>query len=86
MTSPYFTLALANFHSHDGGLYVKVFNNGKLVCDSEAVYGGGEGGTTIDGQTWETITSYTPCLGPVPIRKGDVLTMTSEYDLTKHRL
>jgi hypothetical protein len=71
---------------HDGGLNVKVYLNDKLVCTSEAVYGGAEGETAIDGQKWETITSYKPCLEPIPLKVGDVLMMTSDYDLTKHRL
>jgi hypothetical protein len=73
-------------NSHDGGLNIKVYLNDRLVCTSEAVYGGAQGGTTIGGQKWETISSYKSCLEPVPLKVGDVLTMTSDYDLTKHRL
>ena len=35
---------------------------------------------------WETITSYSPCADPVKIKKGDKLSMDSNYDLTKHTL
>jgi hypothetical protein len=80
---------LINFtpHIHDGGVNIKVFVNDKEVCESRAIYGD-EGGTTnaSDGKKWETITGYTPCEVAVPIKRGDKLYMTSEYDLTKHRL
>jgi hypothetical protein len=74
-------------HIHDGGVNIKIFVNDKEVCESRAVYGV-EGGATkaLDGQKWETITAYTPCDIPIPIKKGDKVYMTSEYDLTKHRL
>jgi hypothetical protein len=64
---------------------MKVFLNGKMVCKSDAVYGQ-DGGTSINGEKWETITSYTPCLDPVRITWGDKIKMTSDYDLTKHKL
>ena len=64
---------------------MKVFLNDKLVCQSDAVYGQ-DGGTSVNGEKWETITSYTPCLEPVKIKRGDKIKMTSDYDLTKHRL
>ncbi|KAF2399482.1 hypothetical protein EJ06DRAFT_53637 [Trichodelitschia bisporula] len=74
-------------HIHDGGVNIKVFVNGKEVCEARAEYGD-EGGSTKapDGKSWQTITGYTPCDTPVPIKKGDKVYMTSEYDLTKHRL
>jgi hypothetical protein len=67
---------------------MKIYLNGKLVCQADAVYGedGGLGVSTIGGQKWETITSYTPCLEPIKIQPGDKVKMTSDYDLTKHRL
>jgi hypothetical protein len=74
-------------HIHDGGVNIKVILNGKEVCEAKAVYGD-EGGTTnaLDGKKWQTITGYTPCDSPIPIKKGDKVYITSEYDLTKYRL
>ena len=72
-------------HLHDGALNIKLFRNGELVCTSKAVYGGGAG-AELNGEKWETITSYEECSNPVKIKKGDTLKMTADYDLTKHRL
>ncbi|KAF1817033.1 hypothetical protein P152DRAFT_478086 [Eremomyces bilateralis CBS 781.70] len=79
---------LLNFtpHLHDGGINIEVFRNKTLVCHSDAVYGDGEGTTAIGGEAWETITAYTPCEKAVKVSKGDILSMSAEYDLTKHRL
>jgi hypothetical protein len=56
------------------------------VCESRAIYGTGDGATTIGNRKWETITGYTPCQIMKQFKKGDILRMTSEYDLTKHTL
>jgi hypothetical protein len=83
-----FDLFLAtNFSSHDGGIDVKLYVNDKLVCTSNAVYGGYRASeANIAGEKWETITSYTACDRPIAITKGDKLKMSSIYDLTKHKL
>lgn len=74
-------------HIHDGGVNIKVFVNDKEVCESKAVYGTDGGSTNaLDGKKWETITRYTPCEKAIPIKKNDSVYITSEYDLTKHRL
>jgi hypothetical protein len=73
-------------HIHDGGVNVKVFVNGNQVCEAKAIYGDEGTATALDGKKWQTITGYTPCEKPVPIKKGDKVYMTSEYDLTKYRL
>lgn len=72
-------------HLHDGAVNLKLLVNGKVMCSSEAVYGQ-DGGTTVNGQKWETIISYTPCLDPINVRIGDKVKVVSDYDLTKHRL
>jgi hypothetical protein len=71
-------------HLHDGAVNIKIFVNGKEVCESKALYGKDTSKTTVEG--WETITGYSPCQVAVPIKVGDKVKMTSEYDLTKHRL
>ncbi|KAF2425340.1 hypothetical protein EJ08DRAFT_663670 [Tothia fuscella] len=72
-------------HLHDGGLDMTFFVNGVQKCTSKAVYGV-SGAADLNGQKWETIGAYTPCLEPIEIKKGDKLTMEANYDLTKHRL
>jgi hypothetical protein len=75
-------------HIHDGGVNIKVFLNGKEVCEARAVYGDESAGQAVglDGKKWQTITAYTPCDTPVQIKKGDKVYVTSTYDLTKYRL
>lgn len=72
---------------HDGGVNIKVFLNNNQICEAKAIYGSSGGSAaSLDGSKWETITGYTPCDTPAAIKKGDKIHMTSEYDLTKHRL
>lgn len=73
-------------HMHDGGVNTTVIVNGKAACTLRARYGGTDGGATINGQKWETITAYDVCKEPVKITKGDSITMEAWYDLTAHRL
>ncbi|KAE9967506.1 hypothetical protein EG328_008157 [Venturia inaequalis] len=74
-------------HIHDGGVNIKVFLNNNQICEAKAIYGSSGGSAaSLDGSKWETITGYTPCDTPAAIKKGDKIHMTSEYDLTKHRL
>lgn len=74
-------------HIHDGGVNIKVYINNKEICEAKALYGDGGGSVSaLDGQKWQTISGYTPCDIPVAIKRGDKVQITSEYDLTKHRL
>jgi hypothetical protein len=54
--------------------------NGKEVCISVPSYG--KGGDN----NYETISSMSSCSKEIPVKKGDVLTMSSIYDLVKHPL
>jgi len=75
----------AKGHLHDGGdnLILKV--NNVTVCDSKAVYGGAASTAKMaDGTTWETINHMTQCQEPVPVKKGDVLTVHANYDFVLH--
>jgi hypothetical protein len=74
-------------HVHDGAVNVRILVNGKEACEIKVLYGT-EGGTAkaLDGKEWQTIEGYSPCEGPFPVKPGDTLQMTSEYDLTKYRL
>jgi hypothetical protein len=65
--------------------------NDKFACASTANYGtdasGGHshGGAGAD-VSIKTITSMTPCQGPIKVKKGDTVSMIVEYDLHKHPL
>jgi len=71
-------------HLHDGALNMKIHVNDKEVCSAEAVYGR-EGGLSMSGQEWETISHYTSCK-TTKLRPGDQLKITSDYDLRQHKL
>jgi len=73
-------------HLHDGGVNTKLFVNGNMVCVSEATYGTQGAATEVNGEKWETISKMSTCPGPFPIKKGDVVTMTSDYDTQLHPL
>jgi hypothetical protein len=60
--------------------------NDKLACESKAIYGEEGNANALNGKKWQTITEYTPCEEPNQIKKGDNVSMTSKYDLTKYRL
>ena len=92
ITSPD-TSVLLTCHIHDGGTHVNLKLNGNVICDSQAIYGGEESRTTLEGegeedgaQEWQTIRSMTECNEPVPVKKGGVLSTTVWYDLAKHPL
>jgi len=87
----------ARAHLHDGGVKVDMFINDKFACASNAVYGEKEETNEMGGHSHgdkgrekgpsiKTINSMTPCVGPIAVKKGDSLSMTVEYDLSKHPL
>jgi hypothetical protein len=77
-----------------------MFINDRYVCSSEAIYGTrSESGSGMGSHGHEsmgemesssanikTISSMTMCKGPIPVKKGDTMKMTAEYDLSKHPL
>jgi hypothetical protein len=66
-----------------------VFQNGKEVCKSDAIYGvsaASQNQKDKNSEQWESITSYQECKEPVSIKKGDKMYLVAEYDATKHRL
>jgi hypothetical protein len=64
---------------------MRIMLNGKVVCDSKAIYDQ-ETGISVKGERWETITTYEPCSGPIKTKFGDTLQISSDYDIRKHRL
>src|ERR1700760_4980606 len=72
-------------HLHDGGLNVILKVNGKYACESKAVYGGKAGTTTAtDGSKWTTIGTMTKCHDPIPVKRGDTLSVEANYNLAEH--
>jgi hypothetical protein len=69
---------------HDGGSAVKVKVNGKVICSSDAIYGGTGATLIVDGKEWQTITKMTECAGPFPIQKGDKVQVIAAYDTIAH--
>jgi hypothetical protein len=77
----------AKGHLHDGGVRVELKLNGKVVCDSKAIYGGdGGAGTDTTGRPWQTIRQMTQCTEPITVKKGDTLNLKSYYDTKSHPL
>jgi hypothetical protein len=66
---------------HDGGVSVPLMINNQTVCESKATYGGkgkeAEGG-------WATLSEMTECGDMIPVKKGDILTISANYDLEAH--
>jgi hypothetical protein len=70
-----------------------LFVNDKFICASKAEYGtraedGAKGGHGHGGgdSSIDTISGMGTCKGPWPVKKGDYVTVTAEYDLKKHPL
>lgn len=54
-----------------------MYINGKFACESKAMYGGAKGENAIDEMSLCTTSG-------IKVKKGDVMTMTAEYDVSKH--
>jgi hypothetical protein len=66
-------------HLHDGGDTVRFFVNNKLVCDSNATYGGGHFEHQANGQNWSTISQTKKCDLSLPMKKGDTIYLEADY-------
>lgn len=75
-----------------------MFINDKLICDAKPTYGtpsgvqpAMEGGHSHGGRKRaekpQTIVSMSQCIKePVPLKKGDIITLNARYDLDAHPL
>jgi len=63
-----------------------LFINGEKKCSSEAIYGGENATTIIDGKKWETIAGMSQCPGPIAVKDGDYMSLVGRYDTNKHPL
>lgn len=66
----------------DGGDSVVLTRNRKTLCESKAEY---ETSNSSSSQQ-SSLVGMTTCLGPMEIKKGDVLELEARYDLEKHPL
>jgi hypothetical protein len=62
---------------HDGGERMMLYINDKLVCTSNAIY-------KKDTRDAGTIDGMSRCGEVIPVKKGDILTIESLYDLKRH--
>jgi hypothetical protein len=65
----------ARGHLHAGGVKMDLNVNGKTVCTSRPTY-----------NSKNVITNMSLCPDVIPITRGSYVTISSEYDLTKHKL
>lgn len=65
----------ARGHIHAGGEKMTLSINGKVACTSLPNY-----------NSKGVITTMSLCPEPIPVKKGQYVTITSTYDLTKHKL
>jgi len=71
------TIVWARGHLHQGGEKMVLTVNGKTACVSSAKY------ITVGGKQ-DMIMSICPAV--IPVKKGDYITVSSTYDLSKHKL
>jgi hypothetical protein len=69
------TIIWARGHLHSGGEKMILYQNGKVVCESLPTY-------NSDG----VITNMSLCPKPIPIKKGDTLSVSSVYNVAKYPL
>jgi hypothetical protein len=67
-------------YRHDGGSKMVLIVNDKEVCASNAMYEKAGSGASNN----EVMTQMSKCENSIPIKKGDVLTLKSVYDLKTH--
>jgi len=60
--------------------------NDKLVCSSNATYGGDSSTAVVGGKEWQTITKMSECFNPVQVKKGDIIKVSALYDTKAHPL
>jgi hypothetical protein len=64
----------------DGGVNLVAKVNGKVVCDSKAIYGG----ISMNSGDQGTISAMEYCFGPIKVTKGDTMSLEAHYDLNLH--
>jgi hypothetical protein len=64
----------------DGGTALMATLNGKVICDSKAIYGG----VSTNAGDQGTIAAMQYCTNPTKVKKGDIMTLEANYDLELH--
>jgi hypothetical protein len=64
----------------DGGTNLVAKLNGKVICDSKAIYGG----ISMNAGDQGTISRMGYCFGPTKVIKGDIINLEANYDLDLH--
>ena len=57
--------------------------NGKVVCDSKAIYKAEVVGKSTGGMSG-MLSDMSLCMKTFDVKKGDVLSMEANYDMAKH--
>jgi hypothetical protein len=71
-------------HMHDGGTGMLLKVNDKLVCDSKAEYGTRGTFKSEDGKEINALSGMKECNDPIPVKKGDTLSIEASFDLEQH--
>jgi len=72
-------------HMHDGGANMELKINGKTACISNAMYSTGDDKVQMkDGMEASSIIGMSRCYDRVQLKAGDKLTVTGNYDISKH--
>jgi hypothetical protein len=57
--------------------------NGRVICDSKAIYKAEKVGKSTGGMSG-MLSDMSICMESVDVKKGDVLSMEANYDMAKH--
>lgn len=68
-------------HLHDGGTQLEVIQNGKIVCITEAAYGGSGSPSEL-----HHISKMMQCADIIFVKPGDELSIVAYYDAVRHQL
>jgi hypothetical protein len=71
---------------HDGGKNMVLKVNGKMVCNSEAIYDGSQSMKNAKGDEWKSLSGMIECYDPVRVQRGDAVTIEAHYNLELHPL
>ncbi|KAF2422404.1 hypothetical protein EJ08DRAFT_664872 [Tothia fuscella] len=77
-------------HMHDGGVNIEIYQNNKLLCDSQAKYADGAGhdmsgsGGHGNSAVSKHLASMSGCRNTNTVKKGDQFHIVVNYDFEKH--
>lgn len=78
-------------HIHDGGTYIEVLQNNKMICNCSAAYGQSEGyietgpmNMPMMNMDMVHVSSIVSCPNDGTLKKGDTLGVTAHYDTSEY--